>query len=107
MELDTGTSVSLVSEIFQLQEKGTILSHSQAKLCIYTGQAINVMRTADARVETATLPLFVTRGKGLSLLGRNWLETLQLDWISWYKTKPHFNKSLIVILMFFKMNWVP
>ena len=63
---------------------GTTLSHSQAKLCTYTGQAIDVMGTADIRVEhndqTATLSLFVTRGKGPSLLGRNWLETLRLDW---------------------------
>ena len=86
MELDTGASVSLVSEeTFQpLREKGTTLRASQAKLCTYTGQAIEVMGVADVRVEhngqTATLPLFITRGKGPSLLGRNWLDTLQLDW---------------------------
>ena len=85
MELDTGASVSLVSEeVFQqLREKGTILSPSQAKLCTYTGQAIDVMGTAEVKVEyngqSATLPLFVTHGKGSSLLGRNWLEALKLD----------------------------
>ena len=30
--------------------------------------------------QTVTLPLFVTRGAGPSLLGRNWLEALKLDW---------------------------
>ena len=86
MELDTGASVSLVSEetFRQLQEKGATLSPSQAKLCTYTGQAIEIAGLAEVRVEhndqSTTLPLFVTQGKGPSLLGRNWLDTLRLNW---------------------------
>ena len=86
MELDTGASVSLISEeTFQpLREKGATLKPSEAKLCTYTGQAIEVVGLAGMKVthneQVVTLPLYVTRGQGPSLLGRNWLEALRLDW---------------------------
>ena len=30
--------------------------------------------------KTASLPLVVVKGDGISLLGRNWLEEIKLDW---------------------------
>ena len=96
MEVDTGASVSLMcEEAFKpLQESGVALHETKAKLLTYTGESIEVIGATDVRVEhngqEATLPLIVTRDKGPSLLGRNWLAALQLDWqqILTVKTTP-------------------
>ena len=68
------------------------LTQSAAKLCTYTGQTIQVVGSTDVEVEhngqRATLPLLVTRGSGPSLLGRNWLEVLQLDWQNIFAVHP-------------------
>ena len=51
----------------------------------YTGQCVKITGIADVTVVAKTgskhvLPLMVVPGNGPSLLGRNWLSTLQLDW---------------------------
>ena len=53
MEVDTGASVSIVSEnrFKMLQEKGTTLRPSRAKLFTYTGEAINVVGVTDVTVK--------------------------------------------------------
>ena len=60
------------------------LKPSQAKLKGYSGQSIKVIREVEVNVchngQQATLPLVVVKGAGLSLLGRNWLDVLRLDW---------------------------
>ena len=86
MEVDTGASVSIMSEVnFQpLKENGVALKAAKARLFTYTGEAIAVAGMADVKVEyngqCFTLPLTVTKGDGPSLLGRNWLLSLKLDW---------------------------
>ena len=86
MEVDTGASVSIMAEEnFQmLLDKGATLRPTQAKLFTYTGDPIPVVGTTDVEVEhqgqAATLPLIVTRGQGPSLLGRDWLAALKLNW---------------------------
>ena len=86
MEVDTGASVSIMSEerFKQLRDKGVVLSQSQAKLFTYTGEQIPVIGVANVQVkhnsQVATLPLIVTGGAGPTLLGRNWLSTLRLNW---------------------------
>ena len=68
------------------------LSWSQINLILsyltlrtYTGQCVKITGIADVTVVAKTgskhvLPLMVVPGNGPSLLGRNWLSTLQLDW---------------------------
>ena len=86
MEVDTGASISIMAEeSFQLlQEKGATLHSTQAKLFTYTGESIPIVGATDVQVEhlgqAATLPLIVTRGQGPSLLGRDWLSALKLNW---------------------------
>ena len=88
MELDTGASVSLMSEedFQELQGSGVTLQPSSAKLFTYTGDRIQIVGQANVKVDykgqEATLPLLVTKDKGPPLLGRNWLQTLKLDWKS-------------------------
>ncbi len=38
--------------------------------------------------QTADLPLIVVKGNGPTLLGRNWLKVIRLDWQSIYYTEP-------------------
>ena len=61
-----------------------MLRSSGAKLVTYTGESINVVGAAVVTVkyneQVATLPLIITSGTGPSLLGRDWLSVLKLDW---------------------------
>ena len=98
MEVDTGASVSIISEetLQTLCNDGVsiALQQSSAKLCTYTGQTIEIAGSADVDVEhkgqKARLPLFVTKGKGPSLLGRSWLAVLQLDWNRIFNIRPKY-----------------
>jgi hypothetical protein len=88
MEIDTGASVSIASQsTFESIRNGEAtleLDKSTVKLQTYTGQQIEVCGSAMVPVthdgQTASLPLIITGGNGPTLLGRNWLEALRLDW---------------------------
>ena len=90
MEIDTGASVSVVGkETFEsIQNSSTILDLQKTaiKLKTYTGQQIAVLGSVIVPVEyqgqSLNLPLIVTEGDGPSLLGRDWLSALRLDWKS-------------------------
>ena len=53
MEVDTGASVSIMSEesFKSLRDGGTVLNRSHAKLFTYTGEQIPVVGAADIRAE--------------------------------------------------------
>ena len=86
MQLDTGASVSIISETTykSLWSQPPKLSPSNVKLHTYTGEAIAVLGSLEVEVvykhQRARLPLLVAKGKGPSLIGRDWLQTLRLDW---------------------------
>ena len=88
MEIDTGASVTIASlETFNAIREGESsleLTQSNVKLQTYTGEPIEVCGATQVQVkhneQTLTLPLLVTKGDGPTLLGRNWLEALRLDW---------------------------
>uniref|UniRef100_A0A1X7USV9 Peptidase A2 domain-containing protein n=1 Tax=Amphimedon queenslandica TaxID=400682 RepID=A0A1X7USV9_AMPQE len=88
MELDTGAAVSLISEdMYKAKFKDSVtLRSSNITLHSYSGHLLTVMGTADLKVtykdQKSTLPLVVVAGQGPSLLGRNWLQSIQLDWSS-------------------------
>ena len=88
MEVDTGATSSIISEktykkIWSTQNSPP-LEPARTKLKTYTGEAICVKGVINVRVEIngqkATLPLLVVEGNGPSLLGRDWLQKIQLDW---------------------------
>ena len=108
MEVDTGASLSVISEelfnsLFsagqapQLVESGIVL-------CTYTGEEVKPKGSCSVFLLCAcsdgveySLPLLVVGGKGLPLLGRNWLDKTKLNW-SVIKQRSSHNKRLEEIL---------
>ena len=85
MEVDTGDSLSLVAEdTYWRHWAHRELQQSQLRLCIYSGEPLEVMGSLRVRVrhggQDFNLSLTVVKRNGPSLLGRDWLEHLQIDW---------------------------
>ena len=85
MEIDTGAALSLVSEqtfrsLFPLRSVETSKVHLQT----YSGEVISVEGQVQLAVsyqdQKAMLPLVVVKASGPSLIGRNWLSEIHLDW---------------------------
>ena len=87
-EIDTGASVSLISEkIFRELETPKVNQRRPArKLRTYTGEEIPVLGEWDIEVcyggISQELPVIVVKGSGPCLLGRDWLQAFKLDWAS-------------------------
>ena len=86
MEIDTGSSLSLISEstFWQLWPNKT-WEDSKTNLTMYSGAQLQVLGTVNVQVCQASarpvnLSLAVVGADGPSLLGRNWIQSLQLDW---------------------------
>ena len=85
MEVDTGAAVSIISE--ETQKKlfpGATLEKSSIGLRTYTLEPMTILGQISVQVKYGeqghSLPLTVVAGKGPSLLGRNWMYQIQLDW---------------------------
>ena len=85
MEVDTGASMSLMSEAtYGELWPGRVLQPSQVRLQSYSKETIPVVGCCYVNLEykgqTAKLPLLVVAGSGPTLLGRDWLGQVRLDW---------------------------
>ena len=86
MELDTGASVSLISQSeFKKLNMPTFLTKSSMKLSTITGEDIKVHGECKLPVtyQGQTYPnlcLYVVDACGPALLGRDWLAVMKLDW---------------------------
>ena len=85
MEIDTGASVSLISE--ELQKTvfpDAHLTKPTSTLRTYTSELIPVVGQMTVKVKYGDYvgyhKLYVVKGKGPSLLGRDWLKHIRLDW---------------------------
>ena len=81
MELDTGASVSLVSErVWREKLKAVQLEPPSLRLRTYTGEPLKLLGQTHVQVayenQSASLPLLVASGDGPSLFGRNWLNSI-------------------------------
>ena len=82
MEVDTGASLSIISlPTFRKFWPRKELRPSNVRMKTYTGETLLAFGSADVEVkgygkETAVLPLLIVEKEGPSLLGRNWLNTL-------------------------------
>ena len=85
MAVDTGSAVSIVSEVEHNKWfKHLKLQPMQLHLKTYSGMSLPLLGEIRVAVNYQTqemqLPLVVAQGKKPVLLGRNWLEKLNLDW---------------------------
>ena len=93
MEIDTGASVSVETfNAIRKGEKPMEIQKSSVRLQSYTWGRIPVLGSVLVPVQhnsqTLTLPLMVTDGSGPSLLRRDWLHTLRLDWQTIFSVEP-------------------
>ena len=87
LEVDTGASVSLVSEnTFRRlwkRKEAPGLKQPRIRLRTYSGKQLTVLGEAYVQVryeqQVATVPLIVVQGEG-NLLGRNWMQKFKLNW---------------------------
>ena len=107
MEVNTGASVSLMSEAsFQSLWPGRSLESSGVKLMGYLREPIHVVGCTQVQVnyegQTAQLSLVVVKGHGPTLLGRNWLH-VRLNWKQInYVVNPHLHELLDRFSVVFK-----
>ena len=95
MELDTGASVTVISKatLDKLQETTLTLQvqPTNVKLRTYTGEEIPVVGQVTVKVQhweqEEQLCLVVVAGEGPSLLSRDWLSKLKLDWKTIFSTQ--------------------
>ena len=85
MELDTGAAVSIISEATRKAKLPHIkLRKSKVVLKTYTDEPLQVNGQLNVHVQygqqTKPLVLVVVAGDGPSLLGRNWLKYIRLNW---------------------------
>ena len=87
MEIDTGASVSVISEDTYLSvwpgDQRPVLQKSTAQLRTYSGELMHVCGTITVcvfyRQQQKTLPLLVVRGAGRPLFGRDWMKEIKLE----------------------------
>ena len=88
MEVDTGAKKSIMSEAEYslLGPRKPVLQKTRSVLKTYSGEIIEPLGMIDAAVsyngQHRTLPLIIAPGKTISLLGRDWLNEIKLDWPS-------------------------
>ena len=85
MELDTGAAYTIISEQSRKTHFPELkLRPSSVRLKTYTDEKIDVLGQLHVHVkygdQDAPLVLLVVGGDGPSLLGRNWLRYIRLDW---------------------------
>ena len=103
MELDNGASVTLISEsVFNKLCLDKPLRLSSSRLSTYSGERLPVLGQLQVNVtcgdQQARLPLHVVAGHGSSLLGRDWLRTLRLDWNCIQQVQSTVNTNLHSLL---------
>ena len=85
MEVDTGASMSIMSETTYKQLwSGRALDPSEIRLQSYSKEVIPVVGSTQTKVvyegQTALLPLVIVKSEGPTLLGSNWLHHIRLNW---------------------------
>ena len=88
MELDTGASATVINETVYRQinegRQKPELQESKTVLRSYTGQEVPILGKFTGSVnykgQNKELPVIVVKGTQPCLLGRDWLENIQIDW---------------------------
>ena len=86
MELDTGAAVTVMSlsAYERVKRAGEVLYKTSLKLRTYTGELVRPAGVGRVDVvhegQSLELPVTVVKGNVPTLLGRDWLSTLKLNW---------------------------
>ena len=85
MEVDTGSAVTVMSETkFNKLLTGLKLQRSKSVLFTYSKEQLKLVGEVEVRVtyqnKCHKLILKIIEGNGPTLLGRNWLQFIKLDW---------------------------
>ena len=88
MEIDTGAAVTIMSKVVFYYHyhcsKVPSVKQSEDMLSTYTGEKIPMYGTIDvcvsAKGKSTEHPLTGVSGSGPTLLGHNWLHSINLDW---------------------------
>ena len=85
MELHTGSAVSVMSQgVYQEHLRHVPLKDTSMKLHTYTGEPVEPMGFCNVTVQykgqSKELPIYVMENDGPTLFGREWLESIRLDW---------------------------
>ena len=102
MKVDTGASRSLVSEAtynkLKTQTDLPPLQSTTAKLCTHTGEQIPILGILNITVcyhnQKETVEFSNVKGDGPSLMGRDWLQKINLDWYSLHQIQATHNSAL-------------
>ena len=85
LELDTGSAVSVMSEGVYLEYLRHVpLKDTPLNLRTYTGESVKPMGfcyvTVQYQGQSKELPIYVVKNEGPTLFGKEWLESIRLDW---------------------------
>ncbi len=84
LEVDTGATVSLINEGTWLRLHRPHLQKTKRRLVTYTKHEVPVLGEVSLSIETdqgeKTVKAIVVKGQHSNLLGRDWLNQLQIDW---------------------------
>ena len=99
-EVDTGASLSLISEeTYKEFWPDMALQDTTVNLKTYTGTPLKVLGVMNASVsygqQSVKLPLLVIEGTGATLMGRNWLEHIKLNWNNIHKVNPDHLQTVL------------
>jgi predicted aspartyl protease len=108
MEIDTGASRTTISEsVYEAKFKHVQLRPTDVLLRSYTGDKVPILGEIFVNVEkqNCKLALLVVKGKCASLLGRDWLEKVKLNWTEIFKVTT--SKSVDSLLERYSNVFVP
>ena len=85
MEVDTGSAVSIISQAtLDKYLKTYTLEDTDTRLKTYSGEQIRpvgkIRVKVDLNGQSENLDLLVVKQEGPTLMGRNWMKFLRLDW---------------------------
>ena len=93
MEVNTGAAVSVMSLSQYQGINGGRLRETKLQLRTYTGEVVRPAGVGEVHVnyrnQVMKLPVTVLDGKVPTLLGRDWLDKLKLDWAELFPVKIH------------------
>ena len=98
--MDTGASLSLVSEeTYKEFWPNILLQGTTVNLKTYTGTPLKVLGVMHTTVsngqQSVKLPLLIIEGTGATLMGRNWLEHIKLNWNNIHKVNSDHLKTVL------------